>query len=225
MVCLPWDRWPAFWLEFGGNNTQSQSVRATAQRAHLAFALRKRQIKAHGSHLLQILIRVSILSPVTQPARVRQLAKRARTGWCRRSRQLVRAPPEVPQIFAEPLAWHVLHQRIERHDVLSLGMRTVIMTVGMARDHCVLDSTLVPFWLATMDGNSTRVETITVYLFSRASALCAGFCRKCHTDIPPRPLQPPRRPACAAPGANGSPRSGAVASALGLGEMSGFVWF
>ena len=139
---------PAFWLEFGGNNTQSQSVRATAQRAHLAFALRKRQIKAHGSHLLQILIRVSILSPVTQPARVRQLAKRARTGWCRRSRQLVRAPPEVPQIFAEPLAWHVLHQRIERHDVLSLGMRTVIMTVGMARDHCVLDSTLVPFWLA-----------------------------------------------------------------------------
>lgn len=33
MACLPWDRWPAFWLEFGGNNTQSQSVRATAQRA------------------------------------------------------------------------------------------------------------------------------------------------------------------------------------------------
>ena len=103
-------------------------------------------------------------------------------------------------------------------------MRTVIMTVGMARDHCVLDSTLVPFWLATMDGNSTRVETITVYLFSRASALCAGFCRKCHTDIPPGP-------SAAAPVSVRSarvkrkPPIGGGASALGLGEMSGFVWF
>ncbi len=33
MACLPWERWAAFWLEFGGNNAQSQSVRTTAQRA------------------------------------------------------------------------------------------------------------------------------------------------------------------------------------------------
>lgn len=37
MACLPWERWAAFWLEFGGDNPQSQSVRTAAQQA-LAMA-------------------------------------------------------------------------------------------------------------------------------------------------------------------------------------------
>ena len=85
---------------------------------------------------------------------VRQLAKRARRVGADDRGSLFARLQRFPQILRN-LWQHVLHQRIERHDVLSLGMRTVIMTVGMARDHCVLDSTLVPFWLDTMDGNST----------------------------------------------------------------------
>lgn len=166
-------------------------------------------------------------------------------------------------------------QRIERHDVLSLGLTTVILTAvdGSGREQLVLDSTLVPFWLATMDaddqepfqifekvspatpihwyiwcsapaplveqlqlgplggldlvrGGGVKTQVVKLcYLFSRASALCAGFCRKCHTDIPPHPAERARRPACAAPGATEKPPIGGCGQHLGLGEMSGFVRF
>ena len=43
-------------------------------------------------------------------------------------------------------------QRIERSEVLFLGLRVVMMTTPSGQqEHYVLDSTLVPFWLATMD--------------------------------------------------------------------------
>ena len=48
-------------------------------------------------------------------------------------------------------------QRIERSEVLFLGLRVVMMTTPSGQqEHYVLDSTLVPFWLATMDASRLR---------------------------------------------------------------------
>ena len=48
-------------------------------------------------------------------------------------------------------------QRIERSEVLSLGLGVCMMqTPSGQQEHYVLDSTLVPFWLATMDASRLR---------------------------------------------------------------------
>ena len=63
-------------------------------------------------------------------------------------------------------------QRIERSEVLSLGLGVCMMqTPSGQQEHYVLDSTLVPFWLATMDASRLRddVRPKVVY-FQRIAA-------------------------------------------------------
>jgi hypothetical protein len=50
-------------------------------------------------------------------------------------------------------------ERIERNEVLAMGLRVCVMpTEAGTRDHYVLDSALVPFWLATLDPSRLNDE-------------------------------------------------------------------
>ena len=177
-----------------------------ARPAGFVHALSDRYTFGSGGAPFSTMVEIGLFCTMVQNLKFPQLAKRTRTGWCRRSRQLARrrgSAQEVLEIIPKPLPWRVPHQRIERHDVLSLGLTTVIITAvdGSGRDQLVLDSTLVPFWLATMDASRLRDDVRPKVVRSRYNPLsttplpvfaCVGPLRglllKSHTSIPPRPF-------------------------------------
>jgi hypothetical protein len=63
-------------------------------------------------------------------------------------------------------------ERIERSEVLSLGLMVAIMaTTQGPREHHVLDSALVPFWLVTLDTGRLRDDVRPkVIQFQRVAA-------------------------------------------------------